>query len=149
MTGAVAPEHSRTRCRNAGQPSGSATSRYPRPPVAFAAARLRNRPGNALPTPTSACPTVLPEVADSHSLIMRLLFHDSADTTRFIECCMDESWIEHLRQVDRYRSSRAAARYKEILAHRRFPLRRKLEFQLRKRVAAVHDAREPKPLRAA
>jgi MFS family permease len=29
------------------------------------------------------------------------LFHDSADTTRFIECFMDESWIEHLRQHER------------------------------------------------
>ena len=29
------------------------------------------------------------------------LFHDSADTARFIECFMDESWIEHLRQHER------------------------------------------------
>src|SRR6202163_808273 len=29
------------------------------------------------------------------------LFHDSADTTRFVECFMDESWIEHLRQHER------------------------------------------------
>ena len=29
------------------------------------------------------------------------LFHDSADTSRFIECFMDESWVEHLRQHER------------------------------------------------
>jgi MFS family permease len=29
------------------------------------------------------------------------LFHDSAHPTRFIECFMDESWIEHLRQHER------------------------------------------------
>ncbi len=29
------------------------------------------------------------------------LFHDSADPTRFIECFMDESWLEHLRQHER------------------------------------------------
>ena len=29
------------------------------------------------------------------------LFHDSADTARFVECFMDESWIEHLRQHER------------------------------------------------
>jgi MFS family permease len=29
------------------------------------------------------------------------LFHDSADPTRFIECFMDESWVEHLRQHER------------------------------------------------
>lgn len=29
------------------------------------------------------------------------LFHDSADTARFLECFMDESWIEHLRQHER------------------------------------------------
>jgi MFS family permease len=29
------------------------------------------------------------------------LFHDSADTARFIECFMDESWLEHLRQHER------------------------------------------------
>jgi quinol monooxygenase YgiN len=29
------------------------------------------------------------------------LFHDSADTNRFIECFMDESWVEHLRQHER------------------------------------------------
>jgi len=29
------------------------------------------------------------------------LFHDSEDPTRFIECFMDESWIEHLRQHER------------------------------------------------
>lgn len=26
------------------------------------------------------------------------LFHDSDDPTRFVECFLDESWIEHLRQ---------------------------------------------------
>ena len=29
------------------------------------------------------------------------LFHDSADPVRFVECFMDESWIEHLRQHER------------------------------------------------
>ncbi len=29
------------------------------------------------------------------------LFHDSEDPTRYIECFMDESWIEHLRQHER------------------------------------------------
>jgi MFS family permease len=29
------------------------------------------------------------------------LFHDSADPDRFIECFMDESWVEHLRQHER------------------------------------------------
>ena len=29
------------------------------------------------------------------------LFHDSADPVRFIECFMDESWLEHLRQHER------------------------------------------------
>jgi MFS family permease len=29
------------------------------------------------------------------------LFHDSADTAHFVECFMDESWIEHLRQHER------------------------------------------------
>jgi len=29
------------------------------------------------------------------------LFHDSADPIRFIECFMDESWVEHLRQHER------------------------------------------------
>src|SRR5260221_2682021 len=29
------------------------------------------------------------------------LFHDSADPARFVECFMDESWIEHLRQHER------------------------------------------------
>jgi quinol monooxygenase YgiN len=29
------------------------------------------------------------------------LFHDSAEPTRYIECFMDESWIEHLRQHER------------------------------------------------
>jgi len=29
------------------------------------------------------------------------LFHDSEDPTRFIECFMDESWVEHLRQHER------------------------------------------------
>ena len=29
------------------------------------------------------------------------LFHDSADPSRFIECFMDESWVEHLRQHER------------------------------------------------
>lgn len=29
------------------------------------------------------------------------LFHDSEDPTRFLECFMDESWIEHLRQHER------------------------------------------------
>jgi MFS family permease len=29
------------------------------------------------------------------------LFHDSADPARFIECFMDESWLEHLRQHER------------------------------------------------
>ena len=29
------------------------------------------------------------------------LFHDSADTNHFIECFMDESWVEHLRQHER------------------------------------------------
>ena len=29
------------------------------------------------------------------------LFHDSADTARFVECFMDESWLEHLRQHER------------------------------------------------
>jgi quinol monooxygenase YgiN len=29
------------------------------------------------------------------------LFHDSADPGRFIECFMDESWLEHLRQHER------------------------------------------------
>jgi MFS family permease len=29
------------------------------------------------------------------------LFHDSAEPSRFIECFMDESWVEHLRQHER------------------------------------------------
>ena len=29
------------------------------------------------------------------------LFHDSENPTRFIECFMDESWVEHLRQHER------------------------------------------------
>jgi MFS family permease/quinol monooxygenase YgiN len=29
------------------------------------------------------------------------LFHDSADPSRYIECFMDESWLEHLRQHER------------------------------------------------
>ena len=29
------------------------------------------------------------------------LFHDSGDPTRYIECFMDESWVEHLRQHER------------------------------------------------
>ena len=29
------------------------------------------------------------------------LFHDSEDPSRFIECFMDESWVEHLRQHER------------------------------------------------
>ena len=29
------------------------------------------------------------------------LFHDSADPTRHVECFMDESWVEHLRQHER------------------------------------------------
>ena len=29
------------------------------------------------------------------------LFHDSEDPTRFVECFMDESWVEHLRQHER------------------------------------------------
>ena len=29
------------------------------------------------------------------------LFHDSANPHRFIECFMDESWVEHLRQHER------------------------------------------------
>jgi predicted MFS family arabinose efflux permease/quinol monooxygenase YgiN len=29
------------------------------------------------------------------------LFHDSADPARFVECFMDESWVEHLRQHER------------------------------------------------
>ena len=29
------------------------------------------------------------------------LFHDSADPIRFVECFMDESWVEHLRQHER------------------------------------------------
>jgi MFS family permease len=29
------------------------------------------------------------------------LFHDSADPTRYVECFMDESWLEHLRQHER------------------------------------------------
>ena len=29
------------------------------------------------------------------------LFHDSTDPARFIECFMDESWVEHLRQHER------------------------------------------------
>jgi len=29
------------------------------------------------------------------------LFHDSADPSHFVECFMDESWIEHLRQHER------------------------------------------------
>ena len=29
------------------------------------------------------------------------LFHDSADPVRFVECFMDESWVEHLRQHER------------------------------------------------
>jgi MFS family permease len=29
------------------------------------------------------------------------LFHDTGDPTRFIECFMDESWLEHLRQHER------------------------------------------------
>ena len=29
------------------------------------------------------------------------LFHDSADPVHFVECFMDESWIEHMRQHER------------------------------------------------
>ena len=29
------------------------------------------------------------------------LFHDSAEPARFVECFMDESWLEHLRQHER------------------------------------------------
>jgi MFS family permease len=29
------------------------------------------------------------------------LFHDAADPTRYVECFMDESWLEHLRQHER------------------------------------------------
>jgi len=29
------------------------------------------------------------------------LFHDAADPTRYVECFMDESWVEHLRQHER------------------------------------------------
>ena len=29
------------------------------------------------------------------------LFHDSANTASFIECVIDESWLEHLRQHER------------------------------------------------
>ncbi len=29
------------------------------------------------------------------------LFHDAEDPTRFVECFMDESWVEHLRQHER------------------------------------------------
>jgi quinol monooxygenase YgiN len=29
------------------------------------------------------------------------LFHDTADPTRYFECFMDESWLEHLRQHER------------------------------------------------
>jgi MFS family permease/quinol monooxygenase YgiN len=29
------------------------------------------------------------------------LFHDSADPTHYVECFMDESWVEHLRQHER------------------------------------------------
>jgi len=29
------------------------------------------------------------------------LFHDSENPTRFLECFMDESWTEHLRQHER------------------------------------------------
>ena len=29
------------------------------------------------------------------------LFHDSANSARYIECFMDESWLEHLRQHER------------------------------------------------
>ena len=35
------------------------------------------------------------------------LFHDSADPTRFIECFMDESWLEHLRQHERVERRRS------------------------------------------
>jgi MFS family permease len=38
------------------------------------------------------------------------LFHDSADTARFVECFMDESWIEHLRQHERASVSDRAIR---------------------------------------
>ena len=30
------------------------------------------------------------------------LFHDAGDPTRLAECFMDESWIEHLRQHERF-----------------------------------------------
>jgi transmembrane secretion effector len=42
------------------------------------------------------------------------LFHDSADPARFVECFMDESWIEHLRQHER-----ASIADRELLRHAR------------------------------
>jgi MFS family permease len=38
------------------------------------------------------------------------LFHDSADPARYIECFMDESWLEHLRQHERASVADAAIR---------------------------------------
>ena len=38
------------------------------------------------------------------------LFHDSADPSRYIECFMDESWLEHLRQHERASVADAAIR---------------------------------------
>ena len=35
------------------------------------------------------------------------LFHDTGDPTRFIECFMDESWLEHLRQHERVQHGRS------------------------------------------
>jgi MFS family permease len=42
------------------------------------------------------------------------LFHDSADPARFVECFMDESWVEHLRQHER-----ASVADRELLQHAR------------------------------
>ena len=48
------------------------------------------------------------------------LFHDSEDPTRFVECFMDESWLEHLRQHERVSvADREIQRARKAVSRRR------------------------------